>query len=127
MAIALELHKSDEMERGTQSAPHTQHERQPQDHSATNLAALLDAFTDSLANPDRATVGSFAGTVQALHGELAFLARNFRDDGDAAAEAIDFDAIFPANGETQALELDPAFHGVMASDELEHLCLTLSR
>lgn len=91
------------------------------------LAALLDAFTDSLANPHRATVGQFAGTVQALHGELAFLAGQFQENRTVHAEAIDFDAVFPIDPEDAPSTLDPAYHGVMAAEELEHLCRELSQ
>jgi hypothetical protein len=98
------------------------------------LAALLDRFTESLANPDTTTVGDFATSVQALHGEFALLARQFRHDTPLDAEPIDFDDIFPDLGDIQATGvapispvLDPAYHGIAAAEELEHLCQTLSR
>jgi hypothetical protein len=96
--------------------------------ASSPLAALLDRFTESLANPETATVGDFAGSVQALHSEFALLARHFRHDGPSEVELIDFDVIFPEHGETaSAATLDPAYHGVAAEAELEHLCQTLSR
>ena len=96
----------------------------------SNLAALLDQFTASITNPGAHTVGSFAHTVQALHGELALLARHF------GADAADFDALdsgfdadgtggaFPEGASPPAEALEP---GIAASEELEHLCRELSR
>jgi hypothetical protein len=97
--------------------------------AVSNLAALLDSFTASLANPDASSVGEFAGTVQALHSELAMLAGHFRANGDIQEQAIDFDDIFPVNAalEAQVPHLDPAYHGVLAEAELEQLCQMLSR
>ena len=86
----------------------------------TNLAALLDRFTQSVTDPQAHTVGDFAGTVQAIHGELALLARQFGAVDDLPLEAYSFDDIFPAPVEHN----EP---GIAASEELEHLCRTLSR
>ena len=87
----------------------------------TNLAALLDQFTRSVMQPHIHTVGSFATTIGALHGELAMLARHF-GAGISESEAIDFDDIFP----DEALQ-GPKTSGVAADDELEHVCRELSR
>jgi hypothetical protein len=87
----------------------------------TNLAALLDQFTQSVTQPHAHTVGEFAATVGALHGELAMLARHFGADS-AEPETIDFDDIFPHDA---ALSKD--FEGVAAEEELEHVCRELSR
>jgi hypothetical protein len=95
--------------------------------STSNLAALLDAFTNSVAHPHTATIGQFAGTVQALHGELSFLASQFHDVAPSQAEIIAFDTIFPDDDNIGLVELDPAFHGVKAAEELEHLCRMLSQ
>jgi hypothetical protein len=97
--------------------------------AVSNLAALLDSFTASLANPDASSVGEFAGTVQALHSELAMLAGHFRANGEIQEQAVDFDILFPINAaaEAQAPVLDPAYHGVLAEAELEQLCQMLSR
>jgi hypothetical protein len=97
--------------------------------TVSNLAALLDGFTASLANPDASSVGEFAHTVQALHSELAMLAGHFRANGDIQEPAVDFDILFPVNaaGAEQAPPRDPAFHGVLAEAELEQLCQMLSR
>jgi hypothetical protein len=90
--------------------------------NSSNLAALLDRFTDSVTAPQAHTVGDFSETIQALHGELAMLARHFGAGFDADAEVLEFDAIFP---ETAAnLPIEP---GLAASEELEHLCRELSR
>ncbi len=97
--------------------------------AVSNLAALLDSFTASLANPDASSVGQFAGTVQALHSELAMLAGHFRGDGASQDHETDFDDVFPVNvAQAGAVPvLDPAFHGVLAEAELEQLCQNLSR
>jgi hypothetical protein len=87
----------------------------------TNLAALLDQFTQSVTQPHAHSVGEFAATVGALHGELAMLARHFGADA-TEPETIDFDDIFPLDG---ALSKD--FEGVAAEEELEHVCRELSR
>ena len=87
----------------------------------TNLAALLDQFTQNVTQPDAYTVGDFAATVGALHGELAMLAHHF---GASAwePEVIDFNDIFPGGADAS---LDMA--GVTADEELEHVCRELSR
>lgn len=97
--------------------------------AVSNLAALLDSFTASLANPDASSIGEFAGTVQALHSELAMLAGHFRANGELQEQPVDFDILFPVNAaaEVQAPALDPAYHGVLAEAELEQLCQMLSR
>lgn len=97
--------------------------------AVSNLAALLDSFTASLANPDASSVGEFAGTVQALHSELALLAGHFRANGELQEQHFDFDILFPVNAatEVQPPVLDPAYHGVLAEAELEQLCQILSR
>lgn len=97
--------------------------------AVSNLAALLDSFTASLANPDASSVGEFAGTVQALHSELAMLAGHFRANGELEDNAVDFDDVFPVNVVQAGAEplLDPAYHGVLAEAELEQLCQLLSR
>ncbi len=63
----------------------------------SNLATLLDNFTDSIADPEAHTIGAFAQTVQALHAELAVLARHFEAVADRAAvietSAVDVDII----------------------------------
>ena len=88
---------------------------------ATNLAALLDQFTQHVTQPQAFTVGDFASTVGALHGELAMLARQF-GIGSNAQSTIDFDDIFP-----ELAALDPAMAGIAAEEELEHACRELSR
>jgi hypothetical protein len=97
--------------------------------AVSNLAALLDSFTESLANPDASSVGEFAGTVQSLHSELAMLAGHFRANGEIQDQAIDFDILFPVNvaPDEHAVVLDPAYHGALAEAELEQLCQMLSR
>lgn len=87
----------------------------------TNLAALLDQFTQNVTQPDAHTVGDFAATVSALHGEFAMLAHHF---GAIAwePEVIDFNDIFPSGADAG---LDTA--GVAADEELEHVCRELSR
>lgn len=98
-------------------------------HSAaapiSNLAALLDRFTTSVTQPQAHTVGAFADTVQALHGEFAMLARHFGGETQVRAETIDFDDIFPqaCAGEAE-IPLEP---GIAVSEALEHLCRELSR
>lgn len=88
----------------------------------SNLAALLDRFTSAITNPDAESVGGFAQTVKALHGELAMLAGHFGvDAGSDAGELIDFDAIFP-DGAFAAVE-----PGIAADEDLEHRCRELSR
>jgi hypothetical protein len=91
---------------------------------ASNLAALLDQFTASVTNPDGHTVGAFAHTVQALHSELALLARHFGAEALATDDfgfdvADDESSIAPSE-----LPIEP---GIAASEELEHLCRELSR
>lgn len=87
----------------------------------TNLAALLDRFTQSVTEPDAHTVGDFAATLGALHGELAMLARHFGAGSDASMDAA-FDDIFPMEATIAAVE-----PGLAASEELQHLCWQLSR
>ena len=87
----------------------------------TNLAALLDSFTQSVTDPGRHTVGDFAQTVGALHGEFAMLARHFGAE-TASSQEIDFDDIFPDVQIKIAIE-----PGLAAAEELEHLCWSLSR
>ena len=87
----------------------------------TNLAALLDQFTQSVTQPHDHTVGDFAATVGAIHGELALLARHF-GAGASEPEVIDFNDIFPHDAE---LSMDDV--GVAAEEELEHVCRELCR
>jgi hypothetical protein len=75
-----------------------------------NLAALLDRFTASVTNSEAHTVGDFASTVGALHGELNMLAHHFGGDM-YASDDVDFDEIFPAEST-----------GLAAEEELHHLC-----
>ncbi len=79
-----------------------------------NLAALLDRFSANVTKPDSHTVGDFASTVGALHGELNMLAHHFGGDMHMADD-IDFDEIFPAEST-----------GLAAEEELQHLCWQLS-
>ena len=92
----------------------------------SNLAALLDRFTQSVTAPQSHTVGDFAGTVQALHSELAMLARHFGAEAHAPTEQIDLDDIFPeyASSASDEIPLEP---GIAESEALEHLCRELSR
>lgn len=92
----------------------------------SNLAALLDRFTQSVTKPESHTVGNFAEAVQALHGELAMLARHFGAEAYAPAEQIDFDDIFAEVSASSADEI-PLEPGIAQSEELEHLCRDLSR
>lgn len=87
----------------------------------SNLASLLDQFTQSVTMPHAHTVGHFAQTVGALHGELAMLARHFGAEANALEE-INFDDIFP-DGAPEAGE--PT--GLAAEEELEQVCRELSR
>lgn len=91
------------------------------DRPQSNLATLLDRFTAAVTTPESETIGSFAATVDALHGELAMLARHFGADVEAAQEAIDLDAIFPDTPDAAD------YAGVAEAEELEHLCRELSR
>ena len=93
----------------------------PAEPQSSNLAALLDRFTAAVTNPEAETIGSFAATVDALHGELAMLARHFGADVEAAQEAIDLDDCFPDT--TGAVD----YTGIYEAEELEHLCRELSR
>ena len=79
-----------------------------------NLAALLDRFTASVTDPNAHTVGDFASTVGALHGELNMLAHHF-GGGMRLVDDVDFDEIFPQ--ETT---------GLAAEEALQHLCWKLS-
>lgn len=79
-----------------------------------NLAALLDRFTSSVTNPGQHTVGDFASTVGALHGELNMLAHHFGGEIHMADD-VDFDDIFPAEST-----------GLASEEELQHLCWQLS-
>ncbi|MEQ1697519.1 MAG: hypothetical protein ABL901_16925 [Hyphomicrobiaceae bacterium] len=79
-----------------------------------NLAALLDRFTASVSNPEAHTVGDFASTVGALHGELSMLAHHFGGDM-YATDDVDFDEMFPAEST-----------GLAAEEELQHICWKLS-
>ena len=90
---------------------------------ASNLAALLDRFTDGITNPDTQTIGSFAATVDALHGELVLLAHHFGGGVAAASDVIDFDDVFPDVTPSAGEQIEP---GIAASEELEHLCRELS-
>ena len=92
----------------------------------SNLAALLDAFTNAITHPDAETVGGFAGTLQALHGELAMLAGHFGADmGAQDGDPIDFDEIFPDLA--RDIPHPAPEPGLAADEELEHLCRELSR
>lgn len=92
-----------------------------------DLAALLDRFTRSVTDPEAYTVGEFASVVGALQGELGMLAQHFSIRArDHALDEIDFDDIFPGDSVPLA-ELDPAYHGVMEAEELEHHCRMISR
>ena len=92
--------------------------------AVSNLAALLDRFTQSVTDPGAHTVGEFAGTVQALHGELAMLARQFGAVDGQPLEAYSFDEVFPDAALANELAIEP---GIAASEELEHRCRQLSR
>ena len=81
---------------------------------STNLAALLDRFTASVTNPEAHTVGDFASTVGALHGELNMLAHHFGGEMHVSDD-VDFDEVFPAEST-----------GLAAEEELHHLCWQLS-
>lgn len=93
----------------------------------SQLAALLDQFTANITDPDAHTVGSFAHTIQALHSELAMLARNFTDEAPSLdgqdLEFFDFDDISDDLTSTS----EPIEPGIAAAEELEHLCRELSR
>ena len=95
---------------------------------SSNLAALLDRFTAGISNPETETVGSFAATVEALHGELVMLARHFGAGLDAGADAehIDLDDIFPDTPSNE-IAFDRHDPGIAEDEELEHLCRELSR
>ncbi len=80
----------------------------------TNLAALLDRFTASVTDPNVHTVGDFASTVGALHGELNMLAHHF-GGGMQLVDDVDFDEIFPQEST-----------GLAAEEALQHLCWKLS-
>lgn len=92
----------------------------PSEQPASNLAVLLDRFTAAVSHPEAETLGSFAATVDALHGELAMLARHFGADVEASEEAIDLDAIFPDTPEAEE------YAGIYEAEELEHVCRELS-
>ena len=101
-------------------------------HPGSNLAALLDRFTGAITNPANETIGNFAGTVDALHRELAMLARHFGAEVEAAPEALDLDDIFPDvtsidAGEPYSAAIAPASTGAADAEELEHLCGELSQ
>jgi len=93
---------------------------------ASNLAQLLDSFTQAMTRPEQETIGGFAATVEALHGELAMLAHMFGAQAhlDGASEQAQFDDIFPGSPATGHEELEP---GIAEAEELEHLCRELSR
>lgn len=101
---------------------------EPHAQPASNLAALLDRFTAGINNPDAETVGSFAATVEALHGELVMLARHFGAgaDSEADTEHIDLDDIFP-DTPSHSITFEPHEPGIAADEELEHVCRQLSR
>ena len=99
----------------------------------SNLAALLDQFTANITNPDAHTVGSFAETIEALHSELALLARHF-GAGHAAlsgaheAAHCDDHMFADAFADTAADATDDGTTGpgIAAAEELEHLCRQFS-
>jgi len=94
---------------------------------ASNLAGLLDQFTREITGASTHSVGAFAATVQSLHGELHLLAHQFVARSQVQdLDELDFDDIFPGHTNIPA-ELDPAYHGIMAAEELEHHCRELSR
>lgn len=90
----------------------------------SNLANLLDRFTSAVTNPEAETVGGFAATIDALHAELAMLARHFGADAGAVGEAIDLDDGFP---DTELTTGHTDYTGIAGAEELEHLCRELSR
>jgi hypothetical protein len=93
----------------------------------SHLAALLDQFTANITDPEAHTLGSFAHTIQALHSELAMLARNFGGEAPSVdgqeLEFFDFDDVSDDVTSTS----EPIEPGIAAAEELEHLCRQLSR
>jgi hypothetical protein len=93
----------------------------------SHLAALLDQFTANITNPEAHTLGSFAHTIQALHSELAMLARNFGGEAPSVdgqeLEFFDFDDV----SDDVTTTSEPIEPGIAAAEELEHLCRQLSR
>jgi len=93
---------------------------------SSNLAGLLDQFTREITGTSHHTVGAFAATVQSLHGELHLLAHQFVARSQVQElDELDFDGVFPGHSNIPA-ELDPAYQGIMAAEELEHHCRELS-
>ena len=93
----------------------------------SNLAGLLDRFTRSVTGAASHTVGEFAATVEALHSELSMLAGSVQHRIHTAPQnAPDFDDIFPGDTNEPA-SYDPAYHGIAASEELEHACRQIAR
>jgi hypothetical protein len=91
----------------------------------SNLAALLDQFTATISNPQSHTVGTFAQTVEALHGELTMLARHFGAEA-YSSEDVGFD-LHDGENYTVGTDEQPIEPGIAAAEELEHLCRELSR
>lgn len=88
----------------------------------SNLAALLDRFTASVNDPDGQTVGDFASTVDALHGELAMLARHF----EVAGEPVD-DFWLALEGDGAESAEQALSEGLAEEEALQHLCWQLTR
>ena len=94
------------------------------DAPPSNLAALLDRFTEGVTNPANETVGGFAANLEALHAELVMLAHHFGAGSEAVPEHIDLDDVFP---DQSSFACEPDANGIAADEALEHTCRELSR